>query len=86
MSTLLQTHEWCSVSTGPGEPLRSWPGLDTVASHSQFGSVASLGSGTGGAASCCACVHSGLGFSGHLPHCLGGRAAVVSAHMRMGGG
>ena len=31
---------------------------------------------TGRAASCCACVHSGLGFSGHLPHCLGGRAAL----------
>ena len=22
----MQTREWCSVSTGPGEPLRSWSG------------------------------------------------------------
>ena len=26
VSTLLQTREWCSVSPGPGEPLRSWLG------------------------------------------------------------
>ena len=26
LSTIMQTHEWSSVSTGPGEPLRSWLG------------------------------------------------------------
>ena len=26
VSTIMQTHAWSSVSTGPGEPLRSWLG------------------------------------------------------------
>ena len=76
VSTIMQTREWCSVSPGPGEPLRSWLGWTPLLRTPQFGGLAFPGCVMGGAASCCTCVHSGLGFSGHLPHCLGGRAAL----------
>ena len=76
VSTIMQTHEWSSVSTGPGEQLRSWLGWTPLLHIPSSGVWLFRGGATGRAASCCACVHSGLGFSGTYRTALGGRAAL----------
>ena len=66
VSTLLQTHEWSSVSPGPGEPLRSWLGWTPLLRTPSSGVWLFRGAVQGEAASCCTCVHSGLGGLGAL--------------------
>ena len=59
-----------------GEPLRSWLGWTPLLRTPSSGVWLFRGALRGEHLPFCACVHSGLGFSGHLPHCLGGRAAL----------
>ena len=67
VSTLMQTREVVHRVNWTRGTAQELVRLDAFASHSQFWGVALQGGVTGGAASCYACVHSGLGFSGHLP-------------------
>ena len=51
--------------------------MDTVASHPKFGSVGFSGGSAGGTAVGCARVVSELGCKRHLPHCMGGKSALL---------